>query len=119
MFGIGTTLVNILVFWLLDSVLSINYLVANIAAWILAVAFAYITNKLIVFGTKEVRGKELLAEAGKFFGARLFSLGVDEFGMWLLVDILGMAAIAPVMVLGMRIDGTMIAKIIMNITTLK
>jgi len=115
-FGVCTTLVNTLMFWLLNNILGIDYLVANIAAWLTAVVFAYITNKLFVFGTKNVRGKALAAEAGKFFGARVLSLIVDELGMWLLVDVFGMAAaIGTIDLFGVSADGTVVAKIIMNV----
>lgn len=117
-FGVCTTIINTLIFWMLNSVLGVNYLVANIAAWIMAVTFAYIVNKLVVFGTKEVRGKAMLAEAAKFYGARIFSLLVDELGMWLLVDIAGMGAMGALNIFGIITDGTFAAKIIMNVVVI-
>ena len=53
----------------------------------LSVLVAYITNKLFVFQS-HVRGFLALAkEVGLFFGARLLSFGVDELGIWLMVDV--------------------------------
>ena len=46
--GVLTTLINYLIYYLLIQV-KVNWLIANMIAWIVAVIFAYITNKDIVF----------------------------------------------------------------------
>ena len=48
-FGVCTTVVNLAVFWVLTSPLKVNELIANIVAWILAVVFAFLTNRDLVF----------------------------------------------------------------------
>ena len=83
LFGILTTAVNILSFGLLRDVLQWQLLTANTLAWVLSVAFAFLTNKVFVF-----RSKSFAAKLVSFVGARLFSLAVDTAGMWLLVDVL-------------------------------
>lgn len=88
LFGVLTTAINTVVCGLCYDYLHWNILVANVLAWILAVAFAFLTNKLYVFQSKSFEASVLRREALGFTGARLFSLGVDEFGMWLLVDVL-------------------------------
>ena len=100
-FGVLTTAINIIVFHVGTDVFRIHYLIANVAAWILSVSFAYITNKLFVFHSKDVSGWALLREIGGFFVARLISLGIDELGMMGLVGGLHM--------------GELPAKIIMNV----
>lgn len=40
-FGVLTTVVNIVVYYVAADCLKINYLIANIAAWFLSVLFAY------------------------------------------------------------------------------
>ena len=55
--------------------LSIN--VSNILSWICAVTFAYVTNKLFVFNSKEKSTTGLLKEIGLFLSARIFS-GIFE-----------------------------------------
>ncbi len=87
-FGVLTTLVNILAFSALDQVLHVQYLIANILSWVLAVLFAYVTNKWFVFKTRTKTAAAFWREIGLFFAARLFSLGVDEGGMYVLVDLL-------------------------------
>ena len=86
-FGVFTTIINIAVFGLCDKVLHWNWLISNSLAWLLAVIFAFITNKLFVFKSKSFDSATFWWELLTFFGARLLSLGVDTLGMWLLLDI--------------------------------
>ncbi len=89
-FGVLTTAVNVVTFGLLHPVMpwdeNLNVLVANAVAWVLSVAFAFITNKLFVFKSKSFAAKLFWRELASFLGARLLSLGVDELGMLLLVS---------------------------------
>ena len=55
---------------------------------IVAVAFAYVTNKIWVFESKVTKPKALAKEIIEFFIARLFSLGVEEAGLLILVDLM-------------------------------
>ena len=50
-FGVLTTIVNYASYELCKW-LGVHYTVSTVAAWVLAVAFAYITNKLYVFESK-------------------------------------------------------------------
>ncbi len=88
-FGVCTTIVNIVVYQFCCSLLEIHALISNIFAWIFAVAFAYITNRLFVFHSKENSLGGIAREAGSFVGGRLFSLAVDELIIWLMVDVMG------------------------------
>lgn len=72
-FGVLTTLVDFFVYLILTH-LSVNYMTANVIAWLVAVMFAYITNKLFVFNSKSVKKQVLFDEIAGFAGARLFSL---------------------------------------------
>lgn len=85
-FGVLTTVINVAVCGLCYERLHWNILVANIVAWVLSVAFAFVTNKLYVFQSKSFAASVLWRELAGFIGARLLSLAVDEYGMWLLVD---------------------------------
>ena len=52
-FGVLTTVVNFAAFWILSRVLGERlYLLNNAIAWVVSVAFAYVTNKLWVFESK-------------------------------------------------------------------
>lgn len=87
-FGVLTTLVNIIVFGIFANNYGMGTVVSNTIAWVFAVIFAYVVNKLFVFHSHNHTARQVLREFGLFIGARLLSLGVDDLGMWLLVDIL-------------------------------
>ena len=84
-FGVLTTVVNVVVYWLLNTCLNMNYLISNAIAWIVSVLFAYITNRKFVF---ESNNSSMINELVKFVGARLSTGIMDMILMWLLVDIL-------------------------------
>lgn len=86
-FGVLTTVINIAVFQITNGPLHWPWQAANILAWILAVLFAFITNKLYVFKSKSFQAAVLWKEFVEFIGARLLSLGVDYACLWLLIDI--------------------------------
>lgn len=87
-FGALTTVVSFVSYYACNTVLGIHYLASNIVSWILAVLFAYITNKLFVFESKGLSRKELLREFFAFIAARLVSLGMEELGLWLMIGVL-------------------------------
>ena len=114
-FGGLTTLVNLIV--LKGCNLAVGekfYLISNVVAWLAAVIFAYITNKLFVFESKSWEFKVLLREIPTFAGARVFSLGIEEFGLWLLVDVCRMDGISW-QIFGFELGGIMIAKLILAV----
>lgn len=106
-FGGLTTLISILSFWLFSLMLGEErYLLSNFLSWVLAVIFAFVTNKTLVFGSKKTDRSTLLREGLEFLGARVFSLGLEEGGLWLLLDAFGMALLP---------SGDLIAKVIMSV----
>ena len=109
-FGVLTTLVNFVSFWVFNKILGEKfYLVSNVIAWFISVVFAYVTNKLWVFESKSWAFKILLKEVPEFFAARLFSLGVEEGGLWLFVDIFGFDRYSFT-VFNFEVTGKLIAK---------
>lgn len=110
-FGACTTLVNFITYKLFNMLLGVEfYLVSNIIAWFVSVVFAYITNKLFVFESKSWNVKTVTKEVPSFFAARIFSFVVEEAGLFLLVDILGMKSFG-MDIFGFRISGNMISKV--------
>ncbi len=53
-------------------------------SWVIAVLFAYVVNKLIVFKNFNFRPSYLIKEAGAFFAAR----GISGIGVWLLMIVM-------------------------------
>ena len=84
-FGAFTFLVNIVTYFLFESMMGINYLVSNVLAWFFSVLFAYITNRRWVF---ESKSPNILKEMSLFFGGRIFSGVVDTVLMYLFIDVL-------------------------------
>lgn len=81
LFGAATTLVNWVTYSALVEVLGTGMYVANVAAWVVAVIFAYITNKIWVFESKCYKFANIIREFGLFLGARILS-GVFEMVMF-------------------------------------
>lgn len=88
-FGVLTTILNIAICGLLYDILHWDVIVATVIAWIAAVIFAFITNKIFVFNSKTTDKKVLLKETVSFLIARLVSLGFDVLITWLMVDVGG------------------------------
>ncbi|MDF2588236.1 MAG: GtrA family protein [Anaerocolumna sp.] len=86
--GVLTTIVNFISYYVFCNLLGIENLFANVIAWIIAVIFAYVINYVWVFRSKKGEKKQELEKVSKFFGARLFSLGVEELGLYVFVNIL-------------------------------
>ena len=85
-----TTLVSLgsyylLTLKLLDPNKSIELAIANIISWICAVTFAYFTNRIFVFKSKN---KEMLKEGIKFYLSRVSTLLLEVLCMFLLVNLL-------------------------------
>ena len=88
-FGMLTTLVNMAAYWLCFDVLGVPNVPATVIAWVLAVCFAFITNKVWVFESRSFDGKTLKHEIPAFFGARLLTGLLDVGIMYAAVDVLG------------------------------
>lgn len=87
-FGVFTTLVNIASYWLCAHALGMPVMASTIIAWILAVLFAYITNRKWVF-LSQVKGRmALMKEMLSFFACRIATGLVDWVCMLVFVDFL-------------------------------
>lgn len=88
-FGVLTTIVNILVYYVFANIISMNYLIANVIAWAAAVLFAYVTNRIFVFKSTTKGLQAIVKEFSLFVGCRLVSGGVDMGIMFLMVSTMG------------------------------
>lgn len=114
-FGGLTTLVNFASFKIFNIILGEeHYLISNVIAWFVSVIFAYITNKLFVFESRSWKIKIISKEIVSFFGARIFSFAVEEFGLFALVDLLGFDYYR-LDIFGFVIGGKMISKVILAV----
>ena len=85
-FGVLTTVVNIVIFYLL-TLTGLNENLSNVIAIILAVLFAYFTNRKLVFNSTANTLKEKLTEFYKFILGRVFTMIVEIIGFYLLFNI--------------------------------
>ena len=91
-FGVLTTVVNIVTYSICYNRMGIGNTPSNVIAWILAVAFAYVTNKLWVFDSKSWEFQVLKREILAFISCRLATGVLDIVIMFVCVDLLGMHA---------------------------
>ncbi len=92
-FGIATTIINITTYSFLVKYCLIDYKTSTIFAWLIAVLFAFITNKKWVFKNRKTdvltTGKELLL----FLLSRIFSLLLDLGSIIIFIEIFKINAI--------------------------
>lgn len=91
-FGVLTTVINIVVYYLCYDVGGISNVISNVIAWVVAVLTAFITNKLWVFESKSFEPKILFYELWTFVGCRLVTGVMDLMIMYICVDVLGWPA---------------------------
>ena len=87
-FGGLTTLVNFLVYIPCYNWLELSATVSNVIAWVVAVAFAYLTNKPFVFRSYDWSWKTVGPELTKFVGCRIGSGLLETAAIFLTVDCL-------------------------------
>ena len=81
---------NFLAFYLLNDLMRMHYFWANALAWVVAVVFAFVTNKQFVFESKSWKLKSTLKEAIGFTGGRVVTLLLEQGGMLLFVEAIHM-----------------------------
>ena len=88
-FGVLTTAVNYIVYLPCYNGLGLSGSVSNAIAWVVAVAFAYLTNKPFVFQSHDWSAKTVIPELTKFLGCRIGSGVLETAIIFLTVDWLG------------------------------
>lgn len=88
--GFLTTVISLATYFIctetfLNPKINIELQIANVISWCLAVIFAYVTNRVFVFKSKN---ENKLREAVSFVGSRILSLIMDMAAMFLMVSIL-------------------------------
>ncbi len=88
-FGVLTTLVNYMVYLPCYLVLGLPASVSNGIAWVVAVLFAYLTNKPFVFRSHDWSVKTVIPEFVRFIGCRVASGAAETVILFVTVDLLG------------------------------
>ena len=89
-FGVLTTAVNYLVYLPCYNLWNLTASRSNVIAWVVAVAFAYLTNKPFVFRSHDWSAKVVIPELAKFVGTRIGSGALETAIIFLAVDLAGM-----------------------------
>ena len=89
LFGGLTFIVSILSYSFFCMVYSMNELVSNIISWILAVTFAYVTNRTWVFGSNAKGFNAVSKEAVYFYLGRVVTLVIEEIILFVFITIMG------------------------------
>ena len=87
-FGVLTTVVNYIVYLPCYNLLNLSATVSNMIAWVVAVAFAYLTNKPFVFRSNDWSAKTVVPELTKFVGSRIASGALETGIIFVTVDCL-------------------------------
>lgn len=87
-FGVLTTAINIAVYWLCRNVLGLANVPGTVIAWVAAVLFAFITNKLFVFDSKDMSMRVFFSEMIRFFLARIATGILEVLIMFIGVDVM-------------------------------
>ena len=109
-FGVFTTIVNFGSFNIFEKICGEKfYLLANVGAFVCATLFAFVTNKKYVFESNSWKFIVICRELLSFFSGRIVTfLIIEEFGLYIAVELLGMKNVKIAM-----FDGKLIAKVIL------
>ena len=88
-FGVCTTVVNLVVFYVLRR-LGMLLTPANFISIVTAIIFAYVVNSIFVFHDKCTCLKDHVRPFCKFVSARLLTMVVEIGGVWFIVEIMGL-----------------------------
>ena len=90
--GVLTTAVNYVVYFIMPRFPSdgADIILANCAAWIAAVVFAFFVNKIFVFDSPSWDRRTFLREFLSFMSCRLLSLGLETAFLYVTVELLSL-----------------------------
>ena len=89
-FGVLTTVVNYMVYLPCYNLWNFTASQSNVIAWVVAVAFAFLTNKPFVFHSHDWSPKVVMSELTAFVGTRVCSGGLETLIIFVAVDLLGL-----------------------------
>ena len=89
-FGVATTAVNWVVYVAMQKLFHAEMTLCNAVAWVVAVLFAFVTNKLFVFESKSWKLSTVAREGVAFVGARV-ATGALEIAIPTLLFKLGLS----------------------------
>lgn len=85
--GVCTMIVSLVSYFIMANTLQMYYQAANIISWVLAVAFAYVTNKKYVFKSPYTSVQATTKELVSFVSSRVASLLAEILSMFFFVQV--------------------------------
>ena len=113
--GVMTTVVNYVTYFLLTEGLQIYYLSSNVIAWAVSVLFAYFVNKLYVFQSRNWAWRVALRELWQMAASRVFTLGLETAILWFFVDTLHFGDAVIQLTADISIHGDAVVKLAANV----
>lgn len=112
-FGVATTIVNYIVFWLTYDLAfgKDQSLLANTIAFVAAVVFAFVVNKMYVFESRSWAMDVLKKEVPGFLASRIGSFLIEEAGLFVCEKILRLNGVILLSMAGIELDGITVAKL--------
>ena len=92
--GVMTTLINIASYFCLTRLLGCAIMPATAIAWVVAVMFAFVANKWVVFRARNLSPTAVFREMVAFFSCRLATGLIDTVAMGFFVEVLGFPDVA-------------------------
>ena len=87
-FGVLTTIISNVAFYLARYI-GLEVFSANLLSNVLAITFAFFTNKIFVFESTSWKPLFVLVEIAKFFSTRFIAVFLETFLLMLLINVLG------------------------------
>ena len=101
-FGVITTLVNLVIYKLLLD-LGIHYTISTTIAFVIAVSVAFWTNRTWVFRSQSRGIKGIFREMTSFFSVRILTYFVDVIGLIILIELVHMGAFVSKIVINVLV----------------
>lgn len=115
-FGVLTTVVNYVVFHLCYTAMGARgSVVANAIAFVAAVIFAFVVNKVFVFESKSWSAEVLKKEIPPFIASRVASFGIEELGLFVSETLLHWNEITLITLADTPIDGVTATKLALSV----
>lgn len=93
-FGVLTTIINIVAYWALTRLIGLSVVISTAIAWLVAVFFAYYTNRKYVFQSKNSSFIAVIFEAAYFFACRIATGLLDVAIMYIFADVMKLYDVA-------------------------
>lgn len=84
--GGAMTILGIVLFWIFNEFIHINYIVSNALSYTISVVLSYAINSQFTFNEKGITRKKHFQKLLAFFWMKLILLGVDSLLLILLVE---------------------------------